>query len=162
MWKVYGYCEPFGYYKRGREMHGPLPRKRWIPVAADRKHKMNYKAPKRISGGAEDAATYNSRRAVEYARWLAARDGIDVADLDGAAVLGFFEGQNGKTCRRFQSVDFFKPQNTHFGRRVTRPAASVTIAIPHWDFDPVEPVEEFVEISATPARRAQVPENIFA
>ena len=153
-WHFYDFMEPYGY-SRGGEVHGPLPVKRWIKSSKDPKqHKLKYKFhySQRAS---ESAESYNERRAVAYARWLAQRDGVAIPDdADAQVVRSGFESaakvhktRNAPVfCPRIRAVEFGRSQKTYGDRsgRNSQFTAALTIEIPHWDWEPREPVEELL------------------
>lgn len=122
-WQFIGFMEP-GTVKVGNrrvDMHGPLPVKRWNRLLSlGKRHKMNYRTPRRVSKLAAGGKSDYERRAIEYCRWLAARDGVAIGNVGRPQWYG----------KHIQMVAFFDKQN---GR--------VTIEIPNWDFEPVEPIE---------------------
>ncbi len=138
-WKVYGFMEgrDGNPKKRSGEptIYGPLPRKRWIPETGKRNKmprlpKINPKAT------GERAKDVTARMAVEYARWLAARDGVIIpADTKGVALWA-----HGKIEDRVSAVAWH-----HAGTyAANRGSALARIDIPNWDFVPMMPVEEIV------------------
>jgi hypothetical protein len=131
---------------------GPLPMKRWVKMPGEkrpRKVKAQKPGPQR---SADDALTINARHAIEYARWLAARDlktipkavteidryrhprgatprfKVEDYDAPGAALWRWLDIPGGKRERRFHSVVF-------------KGTETLEIDIPHWDFIPADPVE---------------------
>jgi hypothetical protein len=80
-------------------------------------------------GTSESQDRYNDRRACEYAKWLATRDGvaIDTKRYSGTAIwTGVTLLSSGNYQRRVRAVRF----------------GSVEIAIPNWDFQPWPATEE--------------------
>lgn len=78
----------------------------------------------------EGADAYNERHAIEYARWLAARDGrVIKTDASGCAIWsGINSRLTGKWCRRVRAVRL----------------GAVEIVIPNWDFEPSPATEEIL------------------
>lgn len=100
--------------------------------------------------GAATADEYNERRALEYARWLAARDGVTISEgLAERAEWSGITDASGKWRKRICAVEF----GTKFTERHGTGRKAYTsqgwrmaarIEIPNWDFDPAEPVEEII------------------
>jgi hypothetical protein len=130
-WQVYGAMDGQDgnsrFQSRMPTIYGPLPVKRWVKSATDKRHKLSYKFSFKRSGS-EDANEYNSRRATEYARWLAKRDGISLPENRAVKVIRPPVTRTANTRRRISAV--------YFG--------DVCIPIPHWDWEPIEPQEEII------------------
>jgi hypothetical protein len=105
--------------------------------------------------GAETTDHYNERRAVEYARWLAGRDGIEIPK--GIAERIDWSGVNdaaGKWRKRVCAVEFGTSETEHHGHgrksyTTVRWSLAARIEIPNWDFVPSEPVEYLAEDETT-------------
>jgi hypothetical protein len=140
-WKVYGFMEGRDAVGKCPALYGPLPRKRWIPAPGDKKRRVavsnGFKAP--IFDKADQA-----RKAVEYARWLAARDDKALpVDATVSAIWDSVTLPTGKLQSRVRAVSF-----------AGRPAGFI-IDIPNWDFIPAAPVfevdpEYFRDLLTTP------------
>jgi hypothetical protein len=140
------------YPARDLPVYGPLPRKIWIKSPLDKKpRKVKAEKPK-AERTAEDATLWNGRRALEYAHWLAARDGktipkavteidpyrrargaaprfkVEDYDAPGEALWQWLDIPGGRRERRFYRVVF-------------KGTETLEIEIPHWDFIPQAPVE---------------------
>lgn len=121
--------------------------------------------------GADSADEYNAGRAIQYARWLAQRDGVT---LQGNKVRVIWSGfcsatktRSGRQwdgdkfinkdraayCKRVQAVEFGNEREewkivgsgrSRRGETTNHWDCIARIEIPNWDFEPVEPVEEIV------------------
>lgn len=132
-------------------LQGPLPIKRWVPDG--KRYKRNYKPRTRLADGPKGdlltAKEYTAAKAVQYAAWLAERDGVAIPeDARGFPVWGAVIVPHKKTPEpRVKAVEwraFEAKQSFYSARRTYKPDTGkllVTIAIPHWDFVPDEPVE---------------------
>lgn len=113
MWVVYGAMLPNNDSKWG--LQGPLPLKRWDG------ERTRYKARKSVAPrSSENARSYNERRAVAYAEWLAQRDSIVLpTHVQPRALYG--------DRQRIKAVSF----------------GAYEIEIPNWDFEhpPIEACE---------------------
>jgi hypothetical protein len=122
-----------------RVAFGPHPRKAWVKTVGERRARLP-KAKNALAGS--DGATkreVNERMAINYALWLAKRDGIELPrDRDGYVVRGkpFWNTalSNGKPEPRIASVSF----HGKTGGQI--------IQIPNWDWTPAEPVETIVPL----------------
>lgn len=156
-WKVIGQMP--GWDKSGKmpAIYGPLPVKVWVKVAGEKKHRVS-KAKASTSRGIFDK-TDQGRKAVEYARWLATRDGIVLPEGGGGTPR--FEpvmvpGRKSPELR-VSAVVFSHPYKQErrgplprgYYARPEPTLAPVTIQIPNWDFVPREPVET---VDPLPAR----------
>lgn len=129
MWQFVGFMHPTaqGTDRKNKYAYGPLPVKRWVKSPDDKRHKMNYRTSRLVKKPARGAAREaHERTAIEYCRWLAARDGIIIGD-PGKVHWG--------DARHVQFVSFYGERNVR-----------VDIQIPNWDFEPIEPVEERVDL----------------
>ena len=131
--------------------HGPLPEKRWIPAATDKRHKVRHSSKVSRAACTESADRMNERHAIEYARWLAGRDGISIPQ-DAAPRVDWSEVREltGKSRKRARAVEFGRDvtERTGHGRNAYtshRWDVAVRIEIPNWDFVPAEPVEEIIQ-----------------
>lgn len=115
--------------------------------------RVRYRTPScmRRTPGTNDA--YNEERAIAYAKWLAARDGVtvpkDYASKPRIVWSGVYEGQTYR--KRIQAVEWGnrweeRIYNTRKdGRRgayshtIKHFDVALRIEIPHWDWLPVEP-----------------------
>jgi hypothetical protein len=77
MWKVYEYMEG-GQGKRAPTIYGPLPCKRWIAVKGEKRHKLSYRPRHAYVGNAPHDDNWKAAQAVQYALWLARRDGVEI------------------------------------------------------------------------------------
>jgi len=158
MWQVYDTMHPqYGGY-------GPLPVKRWerepkFKLVGNRwiknEYKLKYKT-RIIHHSIETTDKYNERRAIEYAKWLAQRDGITIPDESVVqAEWTWFVSSYYKTRRRFwngtrevkkstkriKAVQWGHNEIRHYNRTdrhssiYTQFVADLTIPIPHWDFE---------------------------
>lgn len=106
---------------------------------------------------AETADAYNKRRAIDYARWIASRDGIAInAGLSAQVEWSGFYSANSVTtrgepayCKRIKAVEFGTKRKEYLGTGRHRRIVDVwdvkhRIEIPNWDFDPAPPVEETI------------------
>jgi hypothetical protein len=135
MWKVIGFMEGkegnARYPERDKPVYGPLPRKMWIPVAGE---KYKVRKPPAAPRTSCDWRSVDERRAVEYARWLAARDRLELPDEGRiTAIWSKITTRAGKPSNRIRAITF-----------TGNNAYPVSIILPNWDFDPVEPMEEIV------------------
>ncbi len=130
-WKVIGAMP--GHDAIGRNspaIYGPLPCKVWVPVKGEK-----YKIRKRAASTAKPLSiSSDNEKAVQYARWLAARDGIALPDGHVSVLMQHLLTREGKKTNRAFSVTF---HNTN--------GQPVIIGLPNWDFDPAPPVESVVE-----------------
>lgn len=94
----------------------------------------------------QSSADYNEGRALQYAKWLAARDGVELPKLKTKCVWsGVYRGARWQ--RRIRAVEWGRDEDVYNtrkdGRRgawlYTRFVPELTIEIPNWDFDP-EPI----------------------
>lgn len=127
-WKVYGFMEGHGEgTKRSPYVYGPLPRKRWIKAPGDKKRRLA------VTNGTKAALFTKedqARKGIEYARWLAARDGIALPAGAVTACTAEVKLLDGKIQKRISCVTF----GTY--------APRVRIDIPNWNFVPLAPVLE--------------------
>ncbi|WP_454629570.1 hypothetical protein [Bradyrhizobium cenepequi] len=161
-WQVFDFMEPQGYDRKGA-MHGPLPCKRWVKSPSDKRHKLNYRFRFSRAGTGEKADDMNARHAIEYARWLALRDGMEIpADTAPRVDWSGITDAAGKWRKRIRAVEFGSSRTIRqgYGRNAYTSYhwdIAVRIEIPNWDFVPAEPVEEIIpdpaEIPAAPAFR---------
>lgn len=169
-WKVYG-CLNFstGYSRRG-EIYGPLPCKRWVPDG--KKYRVRHRVRAAyVSALDKDARRKrDERRALEYARWIARRDGLTIPALKTKVIwCGIYSAHETRNVRHWSGV---KTQAAHFDRiravawgcdhRVynirkdgsrgaylyTEFRPEFTIELPHWDWEPAEPVETIEYLQA--------------
>jgi hypothetical protein len=130
-WKVYGFMEGQDgnprFKSRGATVYGPLPRKRWVPTKGDKKRRIAVTNAFKVAPFDKDD---QARKGIEYARWLAARDGVALPDGSVVACWAHVTLPTGKLQSRISCVTF--------GTGLPR----VRIDIPNWDFVPVEPVME--------------------
>jgi hypothetical protein len=68
--------------------------------------------------------------AIEYARWLAQRDGIKIVTESSTRARAIWNGKH------VQMVQFWCGS-----------AETEIINIPNWDFEPIEPVEQFNDLA---------------
>src|SRR5713226_3447111 len=131
VWKVYGFMEGKDgnprFQSRDATVYGPLPRKIWVRTKSDKKRRIAF-------SNAFKAAPFDkndqARKGIEYARWLAARDGKDLPDGSACAIWATVTLPSGKIQARVCAVSFHgKP-------------GGWKIDIPNWDFIPREPVLE--------------------
>lgn len=144
-WKVYGFMEGQDgnprFKSRGATVYGPLPRKRWIAMPGEKRPRA-----KKVTMGST-RGTFDrdeqARKGIEYARWLASRDGIALPEGSACAIWADVTLPTGKTQMRVSCVMFYgKPDK-------------VRIDIPNWNFIPAEPILEinhdyFRDLLATP------------
>lgn len=127
-WKVYGFMEGHGDgTKHSPYVYGPLPCKRWIKAPGDKKRRIA------VTNGTKAAIWSRddqARKGIEYARWLAARDGITLPDGTITPCWATVDLPTGKTQARISCVTF--------GTNTPR----VRIDIPNWNFVPRAPVLE--------------------
>lgn len=109
------------------DIHGPFPCKRWIKSPTDpKRHKFTYRyrAPQGLGPRSSDRDM--ERKAVTYARWLAARDGVALPEGSATAVWATTAGGSDRiTCVVFAGS---------FPR--------VRIDLPNWDWTPAPYTEE--------------------
>jgi hypothetical protein len=126
-WKVYDAMPG----SDGREaIYGPLPCKRWIPDVPHKKHKMSA----RPAGPKPGPLSTDDQKAVQYACWIAARDGIALPNGSVSVYWSGITTRAGKWSKRVFSVTF-RSRDGKEGQ---------IINLPNWDFDPVDPVEETI------------------
>lgn len=141
MWKVTGFMNGDDGNAH-KSVYGPLPVKHWVNVKGEKRHKVRHR-PSNGFARSGSAKEYTEQRAVLYAEWLAARDGLAVPeDCNGVAVWGVSD----EGSKRVRSVEWRKRANI-WGRD-TRGAALLTVNIPHWDWVP-KVTEETVEDGGT-------------
>ena len=122
-WQFYGFMHPdFNRYvgiRGGGQPHGPLPKKRWVATAGDpKRHKVKGRTSKAtMTARHRSSDSAMEDKAVQYARWLAARDGIALPDKAPCVLWAVLD--NGE--RRIRLVKF----------------GTVEIALPNWDWCPV-------------------------
>jgi len=136
-----------------------------VTTAPFKKLRYHWQPPR---GG--DASEYNKGRAIAYARWLAARDGITIPPgLEPRAVWSGFYSAHLKTrrkfwsgvkecdvwCKRVRAVEFGRTLSVEIHDKRNRFkgyrdewVCEMTIPIPHWDFEPREPIEEVEQAMA--------------
>jgi hypothetical protein len=140
-WKVFGFMN--GRDKSGKipAIFGPLPCKRWID-AGEKTPKV--KAAKPAFGkGVFDKAD-QERKAVEYARWLARRDGKALPEGSACAIWATVTIPNQRKLENRVSAVMFHAKRENAVAYKAAYVASERIDIPNWDFVPSEPVEEMV------------------
>lgn len=151
MWKVYGYMEGHDgnerFPSRCPTIYGPLPRKRWIPVAGER---YRVKRPK-ISNPKDGASVkeYTASRAALYAEWLAKRDGLTVPN-DCKVGLCWSEvtvPHKAKPEPRVYAVVWDRHEWSQ-SERVTTVTRVLTVSIPNWDWVPQMTEEHDPEIDS--------------
>jgi hypothetical protein len=130
-WKVHGVFNAGGNswdsYRKG-DVYGPLPIKRWVPKAGEKRHRVSYRAPKAYVGNSPSSTRdYTAQRAVLYARWLAKRDG-KVIPSDCTAVACWSQVDVPGKARPEPRVFGVTWQN--------KSRALLHIDIPHWDWVP--------------------------
>lgn len=170
-WKVYGYMEPGNHYT-----HGPLPRKRWVKEKTDKRCKLAYRWHYSQRGGEDDAA-FNERRAIAYAQWLAARDGLTIPTDRGIKAKCHWDGiysairkrksrrwdgsvsEQAAYLKRIRAVEWGTERKEEVyntlktGKRgawlynITHFDVQLRVEIPHWDWEPAEPQEELLEVA---------------
>jgi hypothetical protein len=100
---------------------------------------VNFPSAGKMERGYTDWRVVDDQRSEAYARWLAARDGIELPDNAQASVNYEQLIIDGRKVKRTKDVTFGQ-KNKHFNKYglvsyhldVTKPM--VTINIPHWDF----------------------------
>jgi hypothetical protein len=123
-WKVYGFME--GHTTGRTTVYGPLPRKRWINEPGDKKRRVSGRSnPFKQAFWDRDE---QARKAIEYALWLAKRDGVELPGGHPIVVWAGVTLPTGKYQPRVSCVTF--------GNSLPR----VRIDIPNWDWIPAEPV----------------------
>lgn len=129
-WKVYGFMEGRDAdKKRGiTALYGPLTRKRWIAMPGEKRPRSK-KVAMGSTRGLFDKAE-QGRKGVEYARWIAARDGKAITDGNTCVMWANVTLPSGKHQSRIKAVSF------------AGQAGGWLIEIPNWDFIPVEPLLE--------------------
>ena len=136
-WKVYGCMH--GRDKGGKAdpaIYGPLPVKVWVKRPGEKRPRVKKAKVKAESRGRFDKDDQD-RKAVQYARWLAARDGVALPEGSITTVWAEVLLPSGKIQLRPSCVMF----NGAFPR--------VRIDIPNWNFVAREPVET---VDPLPAR----------
>ncbi len=136
-WQFYDYMEVKEVntrYHRDKPVYGPLPVKRWVPSPSDKRHRVSYKAPKAFTGNAKTGC-----RAVEYAQWLAARDGIVIPqDATPSVTYYTFPSLHEKTAKG-RAVLLKHAFSVHWlddkGKDV------LCVEIPHCGWEPAPAVE---------------------
>jgi hypothetical protein len=127
MWKFTGILSD-----RQRELskiHGPMPVKHWVKDG--KRHRVSSKPTNGLKKIARDKSE-DSRLAVEYAIWLAARDGITLPEESyGRAEFAYVDAAK-------QS----RPCSVRFG--------TVTIALPNFNWVPSDPVCVIIDDEALP------------
>ncbi len=122
-WQFYGFMEPNGSYRGNYDLTGPLPCKHWVKSPNDKRHKMNYRTPRQIRKPARNKEAYRAT-AIEYCRWLAKRDGVDVVTTSAMRGIALWSGNH------ISAVQFW--------------CGTVEVAIiniPNFNWEPQEPVE---------------------
>jgi hypothetical protein len=127
MWKVTGLLSDKS--RQLSKVYGPMPVKHWVKDG--KRHRVSSKPTNGLKKIARDKSE-DSRLAVEYAIWLAARDGIALpAGTYGRAEFVYVD-----------AVKQLRPCFVRFG--------SVTIELPNYDWVPTDPVCVIVEDEALP------------
>ena len=154
-WQVFDFMHPEGSGKTSG-LAGPLPRKRWVKQPTDKRHKLGYRFKYSRTAGTETADEMNERHAIEYARWLARRDGIEIPP--GTVARADWSGVTdaaGKWRRRVEAVEFGRVREewkivgtgrSRRGETTKHWACASRIEIPSWDWQPAEPVEEILPL----------------
>lgn len=164
-WKVYGFMEGG---LAGNNQFGPLPLKRWIRDIPHKRHKVRHKVtPAHVKPAGLNDST-DERHAESYARWLAQRDGIDIAHGLTCRVewSGIYSATKTRNVRHWngtkaQAAYLKRVRAVAWGRKHERYnerkdgkrgawthnefVAEVTIELPNWDWEPAEPVLEINE-----------------
>lgn len=165
-WKVYGASAGNGYSRdAGGEVYGPLPLKLWIRVPGE-KYRIRHKVtPAHVEPRDKDRdRKIDERRAKQYALWLAQRDGLAIpcgeCRVEWAGIYSTTQTRkvrswNGVRTQaaylpRIRAVEWGRMQPCYNTRKDGRRGAwthdefvaYLRIEIPHWDFEPTEPVEE--------------------
>src|SRR5258708_4271179 len=108
-WKVYGFMEGQDgnprFKSRGATVYGPLPRKRWVRDIPHKRHKVKHKATNGSTRSTFDRDE-QARKGIEYARWLAARDGVALPDGSVCACWASIYLPSGKVQSRVSCVTF--------------------------------------------------------
>lgn len=144
-WQFYGFMHPeFNRHVHGiaggKQVCGPLPKKRWVATPGDPNR---YKVKGRTSKATMTARPRSSdsamvHKAAEYARWLAARDGIALPDKAACVFWALAYPHGEKPDRRIRAVKF----------------GTVEITLPNWDWCPV--CFEHVDGDETPTFPTQI------
>jgi hypothetical protein len=144
-WHVYNAFLPNAYIRGKGELQGPMPCKRWVPVKGER-----YKVKHKVTNGSAkvgSAQEYTEQRACLYAEWLAQRDGLTIPEgCKAVPVWDFFYSAtktdkrgNEAMVRRVRAVHWRKSNGHHANGREAQ-ATLLIVDIPHWDWEPSEPV----------------------
>jgi hypothetical protein len=139
-WKIVGAMHAASDPTRHNKVQfGPHPVKVW--VRDGKRHKMDYKVPTRVTCPEGKTREVTETRAVQYALWLAKRDGTIIPTNTAKAmpVWATVTTKAGKLEHRVSAVCWHTLGN---GRPVG--AAVARIEIPHWDWEPEMPTEEII------------------
>lgn len=164
-WQVYDTFE--GSWSRTSTIYGPLPCKRWVPDGKPYRLKHKITPAYRDMRDAEQKRATDERRAIQYARWLAARDGKAIPALPVCRVQwdGIYSATETRTIvsgypkrpqaiaaylKRIRAVEWGWDEKVYNTRKdgtrgaylCTEFRAEFTIEIPHWDWEPAAPIEE--------------------
>lgn len=121
-----------------KDLYGPFVDRRWIKTPADKRHKVaKGKRTNTATRGPRSSDKDMACKAIEYARWLAARDGVALPDGDCTVCWALVEHAP-KPENRISAVVF----NGSFPR--------VRIDLPNWDWCPADPIEETLSPSIAP------------
>jgi hypothetical protein len=140
MWKVYDYMEGQDgnprFQSRCPTVYGPLPRKRWVPVKGER-----YKVKHKVTNGSAKVGSgkdYTAAKAVQYAEWLARRDGVVIPEnSEGVALWSSVPVPNkAKPEPRVYAVNFYQKRSHWHRKREGLGEALLTVTIPNWDWVP--------------------------
>lgn len=135
-WIVYGFMHGHGEgTKRSPIVYGPLPRKRWVAMPGERKHRVK-RGGDALTGRAS-VKDYTAERADLYARWLAQRDGVTIPDrCKGLPVWSsVIVPDKARPEPRVCAVVFRALANGYSSTETAGPDP-VTINIPNWDWVP--------------------------
>ncbi len=132
-WKITGFMHPTGLTREFRNLHGPLPVKVWVRVAGEKIARFRNRPTNGLVRGPFDEND-QARKAIEYARWLAARDGKVLPEEGSVSALwaAVYVPGKSKPERRVYAVSFSSRKHRESGW---------LIQIPNWDWTPRQPVE---------------------
>lgn len=148
-WQVYGVLsnDDRAYGSVKNPIYGPLPRKRWVSVKGEKRHKVSYKAKLAYVGNSPDYDGRINRQAIAYAEWLARRDGKAIPDNSSPVICwqtmpsSHERNKAGRPVMRklAMSVTWYAESRDRY--RTTSRDPVLTISIPNWSWEPAPAIE---------------------
>lgn len=136
-WKVTDFMHSPDPTRHHKVPMGPLPVKLWVRVAGEKIRRTKNTVPKADRPVFGD--TEQTLKAIEYARWLAQRDGMALPEWGATRVQWDFVPVPGKSKpeERARGVWFTIGEQGASGWRMD------LVEIPNWDWTPCQAVEMF-------------------